>query len=163
VISVRFKEIPPVPDSLSFLDDARRAVPLVPGSEDDCCARLQRRTDVPDRETARTWLTFLRALELAAETDAGYARTDREVDREALAASFRDRVFGAAEAVSLLSDHPLTAAEAFEQFRPTVPQWERHRNPRTWENDWAERVERLLEWAALFGLAERTDAGYEAA
>ncbi|NHN47250.1 hypothetical protein G9464_06515 [Halostella sp. JP-L12] len=160
---MRFKEVPPAPDSLDFVADAQRAVPLVPGSEDDCCARLQRRTDVPDREAARTWLTFLRALGLAEETDAGYARTDRDIDREGLAAAFREGVFGAAEVASLLSDHPLTAAEAFEQFRPDVPQWERHRNPETWEDEWEGRVARLLEWAVLLGLAERTDAGYVAA
>ncbi|WP_323190715.1 hypothetical protein [Halostella sp. PRR32] len=160
---MRFKEIPAPPESLDFLAEAQRAVPLVPEPENDCCARLTDRTSVSDRETARTWLTFLRALELVEETDRGYARVRGDPDPDELAGAFRERVFGAREVLSLLGDHPLTVAEVFEQFEPTVPQWERHRNPQTWRSQWKTRVERLLEWAALLGLAERTGSGYEAA
>jgi hypothetical protein len=159
---VRFKEVPAPPDSLDAVAAVRDAVPLVPQPENDCCARVVDRTAVDDRETARTWLTFLRALELVEETDRGYARVRGGIDPDELAAAFRDRVFGAREVLSLLGDHPLTVAEVFEQFEPTVPQWERHRNPQSWRETWETRVERLLEWAVLLGLAERTDAGYEA-
>ncbi|WP_202614482.1 hypothetical protein [Halostella litorea] len=160
---MRFKQVPAPPASLDALADYRRAVPLVPGSEDDCCARLQRRTDVATRPDARTWLTFLRALELVEETDDGYARTRRDADPTDLADAFRERVFGAREVLSALGDGPVDAAEAFEAVRPAVPQWERHRNPGTWEADWRERVERLLAWGVLLGLAERTGEGYAAA
>jgi len=160
---VRFKRVPDPPASLDALSDYRRAVPLVPGSEDDCCARLQRRTDVATRDAARTWLTFLRALELVAKTDDGYARTRKDANPDALAEAFRERVFGAREVLSALDDGPADADEAFEAVRPAVPQWERHRNPETWETEWRERVERLLAWAELLGLAERTADGYAAA
>jgi hypothetical protein len=160
---VRFKEVPAPPASLDALADYRRAVPLVPGSEDDCCARLQRRTDVATRAAARTWLTFLRALELVEETDDGYARTRGDADPEALADAFRERVVGAREVLAALDEGPVDAAAAFEAVRPAVPRWERHRNPETWEDEWRERAERLLSWAVLLGLAEPTADGYAAA
>jgi len=158
---MRFKRIPEPPDSLDALADYRRAVPLVPGSENDCCARLQRRTDVATRDAARTWLAFLRALELVEETDSGYARTRADADPAALADAFRERVLGAQEALAALDEGPTSADAVFEAVRPAVPQWERHRNPGTWEAEWRERVERLLGWAVLLGLVDRSERGYE--
>jgi len=64
---MKFKFVPEAPADLGFVADAQRAVPLVPGREDDCCARLTRRLDLPSRDVARTWLTFLRALRLVEE------------------------------------------------------------------------------------------------
>ena len=159
---MRFKLVPEPPEELETVYDARRAVPLVPGTEDDCCARLMRKLAFPSRDVARTWLTFLRALELAQEGPAGFTRTRTEATQEDLARAFRTRVFGASEVLSSLeaADEPLTGVEAFERFRHRVPQWERHKNPDTWEDGWRERVERILEWAVLLELAERTDAGY---
>lgn len=160
---MKFKPVPEPPASLAGVADAQRAVPLVAGSEDDCCARLGDRLDLP-REDARTWLTFLRALELAEETDSGYARTRRDVDRDALATSFRERVFGVSDLLAVLdaADRPLSPDEAFDRFADSVPTWERHKNPGSWETVWRERVADLLGWAALLGLAERTPDGYRA-
>ena len=160
---MRFKLVPEPPADLSFVADAQRAVPLVPGSEDDCCARLMERVGFDSRDAARTWLTLLRALELAEETETGFARTRRDPERDALAASFEARVYGAQRLLDLLADGPLDANEAFERFREEIPTWERHKDPSRVEDVWRERVENALGWAVLLGLAERTDDGYRRA
>jgi hypothetical protein len=115
--------------------------------------------DLADREDAVEWLTFLRALGLVAETDRGFERR-RDPDRDALAATFCDRVFGAREVLDALSaaDAPLTVDEAFGRVRDDVPDWERNRHA-DWERTWRDRVRRLLGWAALFGLTGRTTVG----
>ena len=161
---MRLKPVPDAPDSLDALAAVQGAVPLVPGSEDDCCARLVRRCGLPDRDAARTWLTFLRALELAEETaDGGYRRRRADPDPTDLRASFLDRVFGARELRTALAsaddDGPLDVDAAFDALRERVPRWERHRSA-TWETDWRDRTERLLEWSALLGLAEKRGEGY---
>lgn len=159
---MKFKLVPPAPDSLDFVRQAQQAVPLVPGSEDDCCARLMRRTDLPARDDARTWLTFLRALELAAETDSGFKRLSREPTAEHLRDAFPRRVFGADELLATLrtADEPLTTAEAFARLRERVPQWEHYKNPTEWEDIWRERTGDLLDWLVLLDVAEDTGAGY---
>lgn len=161
---MRLKPLPSVPDDLEAVAAAQQAVPLVPGSENDCCARLLRRRDFPSRDVARTWLTFLRALELAEETDSGFRRTDREPTPENLRESFVGRVFGAAEALDALreTEKPLPAESAFERLRGMVPGWERHKQ-RGWEDVWEDRVGDLLDWLVLLDLADRTDDGYVAA
>ncbi|MBX0325945.1 hypothetical protein EGH21_23295 [Halomicroarcula sp. F13] len=158
---MRYKVAPPV-RSLAALNDARGAVPLVPDDESDCCRAIRRASDVPDRETAREYLTFLRALGLVAESDRGYYRTRTELDEETLATAFRENVFGAAEVLDTLGSDPRTVDEVFAAVRPAVPRWERERHA-DWERVWHSRVERLLGWATTFGLCRRTDAGYEAA
>jgi hypothetical protein len=146
----------------SRLADAQRAVPLVPGSETDCCERLRSRLGLPDRAAARTWLTFLRALGLVRETERGFVRTDREPTPEAVRDAFRERVFGADDLLSLLeADGPLPADEAFERFADRVSTWEREKHP-DWRAVWRERVDRILAWAVLLGWAERTEEGYDA-
>ncbi|GAB7093561.1 hypothetical protein JCM30237_07130 [Halolamina litorea] len=144
--------------------DAQSAVPLVPGSENDCCARLMRREGHPSRDVAREWLTFLRALELAVETETGFKRTDREPTPENVRSSFRERVFGASEALDVLADaaEPIDAAEAFDRLRATVPGWERERR-RTWVEHWTDRTERVLDWLVALDLADRVEGGYVAA
>ncbi len=164
--TARFKPVPPAPDDLAAVAAAREAVPLVPGTEIDCCGRIQSALGLAARDDARTWLTFLRALGLVRETDAGFVRV-REGDAgdgDALAAAFRERVFGAREVLAALddADGPLSADGAFERVRGMVPEWERRRDPAGWEDRWRERVRRLLAWAALLGLAERIDGGYRA-
>lgn len=162
---MRFKLVPEPPNSVEFVADAQRAVPLVPGTEDDCCARLMERTGMESRDVARTWLTFLRALELAEETDSGFARTRREPDAETLSRSLRDHVFGVSAILDVLrgADRPLSADEVFEAFREEVPTWERHKNPNAWEDVWRERVERVLGWGVLLGPVEKEDDGYRSA
>ncbi|WP_128476374.1 hypothetical protein [Halorussus pelagicus] len=159
---MQFKLVPEPPQSLDFVADAQRAVPLVPGSEDDCCARMLNRTDLTSRDEARTWLTFLRALGLAEEQSSGFTRTREDPTPEFLAEQFRANVFGAPALLEILDDagRPLSAETVFEQFEEEVPTWEHYKNPNTWETIWSERVEYLLEWAVLLGLAEKVDGEY---
>lgn len=146
-------------EAATLLADAQRAVPLVPGSETDCCERLRSRLGLADRGSARTWLTFLRALGLVRETEQGFVRSDREPTPEAVRQAFRERVFGADDLLALLeAEGPLTAAEAFDRFADRVPAWERENHP-DWRAVWRERVERILAWAVLLGWAERTGEG----
>lgn len=158
---MRLKPLPQPPAELEAVADAQSAVPLVPGSENDCCARLMRREGYESRDVAREWLTFLRALELATETESGFKRTGREPTPENLRESFRERVFGASETLDVLgeADGPLTTAEVFDRFRETVPGWERHRRS-SWVDHWEARTERLLGWLVLLELAARDEDGY---
>jgi hypothetical protein len=158
---MKFKLVPEPPSTLDFVADAQRAVPLVPGSEDDCCARLMRRLDFESRDVARTWLTFLRAVELADETaDGSFVRRRTDPTEAHLRDAFQRRVYGASDVVALLDDDPRTVAEVFEGFEDRVPVWEHHRAAENWRDVWSERVGRLLGWAALLGFAERRDGGY---
>ncbi|WP_254833037.1 hypothetical protein [Haloglomus salinum] len=165
---MRFKVVPALPGevreepdvALDLLSRARDAVPLVPKSEDDCCMRVVNTGVVGGRDLASEWLTFARALELVAESDRGYHRvraapdpTD-EAGRATLADRFRERVFGAEELLAALADADdgLTADAAFEQFRDRIPNWERRRHTDP-EQVWRDRVERLLDWAVVLGVA----------
>lgn len=161
---VQFKVVPVPPGSFDFVAEARRAVPLVPGSEEDCCARLMERTGLAERDAAREWLTFLRALGLVEVGDRGFSRTRDDPDRAALADAFRERVYAAEDVLDALreADEPLDAPEVFERVRERVPQWERNRHA-DWETVWTGRVGRILDWAVLLGLAGRTDGGYRPA
>jgi hypothetical protein len=155
---VKFKLVPAAPSSVGFVERAQRAVPLVPGSEDDCCARLMDRLDLPSRDVARTWLTFLRALELVEETAAGFRRTDAEATVEACRAGLLDRVFAAATVRDALdAEEPRSAGDVFPAVRDSVPTWERHKNPSGWEDVWRDRVAELLAWLALVDAADRVD------
>ena len=157
---MQYKVVPPAPDSLDGLERARRAVPLVPRSETDCCARVMDRAGVPARDEAREWLTFMRALGLVAEAERGYRRTRDPLEADRLAAAFCERLYGAADLLDALdSEEPVTAAEAFDSFADSVPGWERRRHA-DWRAVWRERVRRLLDWAVLFGLVEREEGGY---
>jgi hypothetical protein len=158
----RFKLVPEPPDSVERIAEAQRAVPLVPGTEDDCCARLVRRLDFPSRDVARTWLTFLRALELAEERDAGFVRLSREPTREYLQGRLLDRVYGAQEVLDALGDEPRDADAVFERFEERVPEWEHRKDPSGWRETWRERVGYLLDWLVLLDIAERRDGGYVA-
>ncbi|WP_435319081.1 hypothetical protein [Haloarchaeobius sp. TZWSO28] len=161
---MKFKHVPPAPDSLDFVETAQRAVPLVPGSEDDCCARMLQRTDLVSRDQAATWLTFLRGVGLAKEGQSGFTRIRQEPTREHLQTAFLEGVFGANDVLDILraADEPLPADEVFARYRDDVPQWERHKNPNTWEEVWTEKVEYELDWLVLLDLAEKTDDGYRA-
>lgn len=161
---MRYKVAPEPGDGRETLAAAHRAVPLVPGSTDDCCARLQSRLELATRDEAQAWLAFLDALDLATETERGYERVQTDVEADALGPAFREHVFGAREILDALAaaDTPVTPAAAFEEVRPIVPTWERNRHE-DWEREWRERVRRLLEWAVLLGLAAKRGDGYVAA
>ena len=157
---MKFK-IVPAPRSRGFIGEAQQALPLVPGSENDCCARLVDRTDLNVRDEAREWITFLRALGLAEETGSGYRRLRRDPAPDDLAAAFRERIFGAEAVLAVLdaADEPLDAEAVYERFREEVPNWERYRRA-DWDEEWHERVDRLLGWTVVFDLAERVDGAY---
>ena len=156
----RFKLVPPAPASLDGIAEAQRAVPLVPGTEDDCCARLMRRLDLPSRDVARTWLTFLRALDLAAERESGFVRLSQDPTPEHLREAFLDRVYGAREVRDALDTEPRNADAVFERFEERVPTWEHHKDPSEWRETWRGRVGRLLDWLVLLDLATPVDGGY---
>jgi hypothetical protein len=157
---MRYKVVPGPVDG-DLLHAVSQAVPLVPGSVEDCCTRIRDRTALASREEAREWLTFCQALGLVGETDRGYYRVRDPPGEGALAAAFEEHVFGAREVLDALgaADRTLDAAGAFEAVREDVPRWERSRDP-DWEAEWRERVRRLLEWGVVFGHLERTSEGY---
>ncbi|MFD1646338.1 hypothetical protein [Haloarchaeobius litoreus] len=162
---MKVKHVPAAPDDLAFVEDAQRAVPLVPDSQDDCCARILDRTDLVARDEAATWLTFLRGLGLVERGQSGYSRVRREPDPEFLREAFLTGVFGTEDVLGVLrdADEPLTAAATFERVRDAIPEWERHKNPNTWTDIWTETVENELDWLVLLGLAAERDGGYVAA
>lgn len=156
---MRYKIVPPVQDR-AFLETAQRAVPLVPGTVEDCCLRILDETAAPSRDAAREYLTFLQALELVEETPRGFRRRRVEFDAVDLGDAFERRVFGARELLGALDrDGPLTADAAFEVMRDHVPRWERDRHT-DWAATWRERTERLLGWSVVFDLATRDDETY---
>ncbi|MFC7069385.1 hypothetical protein [Halobaculum lipolyticum] len=160
---MKFKLVPEPPADLGLVADAQAAVPLVPGSEDDCCARLVRRVGFRSRDVARTWLTFLRALELATETPEGFKRLRTDPSPEYLREHLLAGVYGASDVVDALlaADGPLTVGDAFDGFADRVPDWERYRTT-AWESVWRERVGHLLGWFVLLDLAAERDGGYVA-
>jgi hypothetical protein len=157
---VRLKPVPDPPTALDDLRELQRAVPLVPGSTDDCCARLRDRCDLPDRQTANDWLAFLRALGLVRETSRGFVRSDAEPTPELVREGLREGVLLVPEALSALRAatpaDPLTPDALFEATRESVPRHDRARDPE-WEATWRDRSARLLAWLALVDLAERVD------
>lgn len=163
---MRHKPLPPAPDDLAAIRAAREAVPLVPGSEDDCCARLLDRLDLTGRDLAATWLRLLVALGLAEEGPGGYTRVrGAALEREALADAFLAGVYGAREVCETLSsaDDPLDADAVFAATVEHVPAWERRKHGAEWEAVWRARTADLLDWLVLLGLAERVDGGYRSA
>lgn len=153
---MRVKLVPAAPDTLETVDRARAAVPLVPGGAADCCSRIMDRIDIPARDEARVWLTFLRGLELVAEGPGGFVRTREEVD---LASAFRAGVYGADEVIGILEANPgpMTVDDVLAAF--TIPAWERHRHQDP-ETVWRERLGDLLDWLVLLGEARRSNGGY---
>ena len=162
---MRRKPLPPPPDDLEALRAAQAAVPLVASSEEDCCARLQGRLELQGRDTAATWLDFLRGLGLAEEGPAGFSRVRVEPDDDELADAFLERVYGAREVHDMLAaaDGPLEAETVAERTAELVSPWERQRDGPDWPAVWKARTADLLEWLILLGWAERAAGGYVAA
>jgi hypothetical protein len=157
---VRYKIVPPARDR-EFLLAVRDALPLVPGSVEDCCTRIRDGTDVPSRDAAREWLTFCQALGLAAETDRGYHRLRETPGADVLAERLRANVFPAREVQAVLAGagDPVGADAVFASVRETVPNWERSRS-RDWADTWRERIAHLLDWLVAFDVARTIDGGY---
>ena len=154
---MRLKPVPEPPDSLDDLRALQRAIPLVPGSTDDCCARLCERCDLPDRQTANDWLAFLRALGLARETPRGFIRADAEPTPERVREGLHEGVLLVPETLEALQaaspTDPVTPESLFDATRESVPRHARARDA-DWERTWRERADRLLRWLALVDLAE---------
>jgi hypothetical protein len=159
---VRYK-IVPSPASLDRLKATHGALPLVPGSVEDCCTRIRDRTAVASRDAAREWLTFLQALGLASETDRGVYRVRGDSDPETLSRAYLGNVFPAREVHGTLleADGPLSVDAVFDGVRDSVPRWERSRHA-DWVSEWRGRIGAALDWAVAFGLARRTGDGYTA-
>lgn len=161
---MRTKAIPPAPEELAHLSAVQSTIPLVPEPHESCCVRMAGRIADIDKDSARTWIAFMEALGLVETGELGYVRTDRSVEPATLRDAFRERVFGVQALLDHLEDgDPVDAEEAFLVIRDDIPQWERHRNPQTWEQEWRSRVAALLEWARLLGLVELADGGYRIA
>jgi hypothetical protein len=118
--------------------------------------------DLGGRDEARTWLTFLRALGLVERTESGFVRTDRDPESEAVVTAFRERVFGAREALAALDDGAQSVAEVADAVTDAVPAWERERHG-DWRATYRDRTAALLGWAVLFGLALECEDGYRRA
>ena len=180
---MRFKPVPEPPGDLAFVETVRRSLPETAGDVEDCCAHLLEETHLTDRDEAATWLTFLRALELAAEEPAGYHRRGADsstagespsLERDRLRRAFRERVDGAEAVLAALedavepcstspdsqarqdADRAQTAAEIADSVRDGRSSGPERSRSHRFEED---RVERLLEWAVLLGLAERAENG----
>ena len=153
---MRLKPVPEPPTTLDELREYQRAVPLVPGSTDDCCARLRDRRGLDDRHVANDWLAFLGALGLVRETPRGFVRTDAEPTPERVRAGLREGVLLVPETIAALRAaspaEPLTPGALFEATRESVPRHDRARDPE-WEATWRDRADRLLDWLALVDLA----------
>ncbi len=159
---MRYK-VAPGPATEDLLFETHEALPLVPGSVEDCCTRVRDRTAVASRESAREWITFLQALGLVAETDRGFYRVREAPERATLRENFLGHVFGAREIRETLraAGRPLAPGEVFERVRGVVPRWERDREP-AWEAEWEHRVEVLLAWGVVVGAFEERDGAYTA-
>jgi hypothetical protein len=158
---LRTKRLPPAPASAAHdrLRTARGALSHVPDPEADCCARVGEAMAV-DRQTARDWLTLLRALGLVERSGGDYRRTEGEAEDATLRERFVSEVYGAREVVDAL-EGPDGAFRRASSVVDAVPQptWERHRSAEP-EAAWTRHVERLLDWLVALGAAERAETGY---
>lgn len=157
---MRFKAIPPAPENLDALEDAWRALGLVPAVERSCCQRISDRRPAVDPDEARRWLALMRALEIVERGPSGYTRTRTFPEEALLRRRFRERVFGVGELLEAGRDAPLTVERAFAAIEPHVPPWERHRAPEMWRDRWRDRVDHLLAWGQLFGVFQSDPDGY---
>jgi hypothetical protein len=160
-LGVAAGDVPPA-RVVDYVGDVQAAVPLVPGSETDCCARLGRRPEIPRRALSPTRTTFHRGLPIARAPDAGFRRTRREPTVSGVRAGLVEGVLGAREIAACVSDGPTTLEDAFGAVEPLVPRWERTRTDE-WEQVWRARAARLCDWLAGLGLAapEAGDAGHD--
>lgn len=166
---MQFKPIPEPPSDLASVESILEAVPETAGAVDDCCAHLVDETRLETRADAETWLTFLRALELANEETAGYRRAEDAADRiaqleagaDSLQESFTARVYAAETVLEALerADEPRSAEAVFEDVRGGIPALKRVEKDGDLETHWLERTRQLLEWAALLDLVQRTADG----
>lgn len=154
----KFTRLPPVPDDLDVLWQARATLPRTPDPESDCCGRIGRELNV-DPARAREWFTLLRVLGLVEQTGRGYVEVEDRPDDDVLADRLFDRVYGAETLRSELEAAGGTAPrdEVFETVAESVTSWERLRRRRTWREEWEAGFDRLLDWLAAFDAIDRDD------
>lgn len=161
---MRFKAVPPPPETLDGLEAAWKAIPLVPEGEAGCCQRLASRIERVDLDEARQWVAMMRALDIVERTETGYVRVRPLPEATVLGTRFRENVFGVDEIISHLAESgPASPEDCFEAIEEVIPQWERNRNPGTWRTVWARRVQYVLDWGVLFGNFAQDQAGYRPA
>lgn len=155
---MRFKPLPE-PVSVEQFWALQAAVPETPDSESSCCARLVAATEIETESAAADWLVFLRALELVETVDGQYRQRagngDTNTDTESLREAFRSRVFLADEVLTTLenAESPQSPQAVFDNTTTAT-----HES----ESEAIRRIERLLEWAVVLGVADRRDDGYSA-
>ncbi|MFW6321947.1 MAG: hypothetical protein ACOC0Z_08840, partial [Halohasta sp.] len=145
---MRFKWVVEPPATIAAVGAIQEAIPLVPASEADCLRRLVDRTDhINDRETAREWLTFLRALGLVDRTASGYRRTRQEPSADVVAERLLDSIYGARELQETLAaaDGPLSVDAIVDGSGVNLPTWERHHHTDP-EGVRRRRLRRLADW-----------------
>ncbi|SDJ66725.1 hypothetical protein [Natronorubrum texcoconense] len=166
---MQFKPVPEPPDDFETLEAILEAVPTEAGVVDDCCRHLLEETRLDARNEAEAWLVFLRALELVTEEPAGYRRCssakgvsdDTALDSDRLQQAFRDRVYGANSVLERLerAETPRSTEDVVAELRQQSTVFDGRSDTRRNRFDDGVRVHRLLEWATLLGLGERTDDG----
>ncbi|WP_436344108.1 hypothetical protein [Natronorubrum sp. FCH18a] len=166
---MQFKPVPEPPSNIEAIRPILEAVPTRAGAVDDCCQHLLAETHLETRSEAETWLTFLRALELVTADPAGYRRCSgaegvidgASPDSDRLQRAFRARVYGVDSVLEILerAETPLSTEEVVAEFHQQSTASDRRSNVGRNRLDDGVRVHRLLEWAALLGLGERTDDG----
>lgn len=119
---MRFKAVPAPPSDLADVSTVRDALPRVPRSEADCCARLARRVDwIDDRDAGREWLLFLRAAGLATRTAEGdYVRSTPTGEHDGSAHGSVESASGNGESVSENGESSRESAEPTSEQAESV-------------------------------------------
>jgi len=156
---IRYRSVPEPREEL--LRDVYEAVPADPAATDDCCARIREATALPDRESAREWLLFLRALGLAGRTDRGFYRLEWTEHRQALGQAFEDGVLGARELLGAIAESGPVTREQLVEDLATDDAFSPGRQGAGSGPDLETRVDRLLAWSVLFELVTETDGRYD--
>ncbi|WP_345779411.1 hypothetical protein [Natrinema sp. SYSU A 869] len=137
---MQFKPVPEPPTDRTLLATVCRTLPATASDVDDCCQHL---IDETPLETRRRGSLFCARSRSRTDSDTPDDLEQDELER---------------------ADGSLTANEvaaAIQSERQQSGDWRRRSNRD--EKAQRERVERLLEWAVLLGLAEKPGDGYRAA
>jgi hypothetical protein len=156
---IRYRSVPEPRGEL--LRAVYEAVPADPTETDDCCARIREATDLPDRESAREWLVFVRALGLAGRDNRGFYRLEWPDDRQVLGEAFENGVLGARELVSAIAESGPVTREQLVDILAADDTFPDNRREAGSGLGLETRVDRLLEWSVLFELGTETDGRYD--
>ncbi|MFB6253504.1 MAG: hypothetical protein ABEI06_02725 [Halobacteriaceae archaeon] len=152
---MKFKPIPQPPDQISTLKEAQQSIPMVPSTETNCCSRLVSVLNLSEKDVARTWLTFLRALKLVQKSNTGYTRTTHSPLSDSTRWAFITRVIGVQKMLAILwrVQDPVREEQLFSEWVDIVPEWERQKSAH-WQQTWRQRLRRIVRWATLFDLID---------